>query len=686
MARPRMEMELEVESEVGVVGCRALPFKSTLSMLQHDQHPTPIAKTVDVPEYYERSPPITPSSSSIMPTFSSLRTESTCAIETIAFPPDLSTPTPNNLFHQKSGMDGRNEFGRALKRKAGSLTENDEDDDGERQEFGNGPNHASLLAQPGRSDQALSRPGYGMRERGLDRSEQDQALFEADGRTGALEEVDAVDVEDEDSKMDVKNGDIKMENEDIKMGDETFIKWKGKGKEIAGTAGDSSSIDGRSSSSSFGVEVEARELATRPNIKEGGFERNEKSNRPFAPSTLTRIVAPTIPPSTSRTPRDTSTEDTQGSGNATIRDRVQAGSSTTIPKAVYSRLATTFRSNGPSQLAPPQPGAVPIDKVLAESDYDFRGRRKPEPLRRNQRNRKASNHVLAFPPRAVVGYAPTLEEVDNIYLHLQLAPLATWKSPSNKIDGAFHHGDDLWNRVLHPNMRRILRDQAVQYPIPDIAPAYPPEADFIKFQFNIWGAQARIASYKACILGGSDSDNLAMKYLLDQRFGGNTSLGYSSPLIQVLASKLDAFGRLGMVEGVSPCRILSTSCLGRGDRAGVITREFGEFLTFCSTTPSTEVMAGWFDCQGKMSTYSYTFKNRSLRVYTTGGGVDPLFQTYVQVILDCFTIILDLPPYDIDLELLHFVSTVQSYPTHIVPFRSDDRPPMLSLRRKAQSQ
>jgi len=295
---------------------------------------------------------------------------------------------------------------------------------------------------------------------------------------------------------------------------------------------------------------------------------------------------------------------------------------------------------------------------------------------------KTSNHVLTFPPRAVVGYAPTLEEVDNIYLHLQLAPLATWKSPSDKIDGAFQHGDDLWNRVLHPNMQRILRDQAVQYPIPDIAPAYPPEADFIKFQFNKWGAQARVASYKACILGGSDSDNLAMKYLLDQRFGGNLSLGYSSPLIQVLASKLDAFGRLGKVDGVSPCRILSTSSLGRGDRAGVITREFGEFLTFCSTTRSTEVMAGWFDCQGKISTYSYTFENRYLRVYTTGGGVDPTFQTYVQVILDCFTIILDLPPFDIDLELLHFVSPDHFYSLCL---RSDDRPPMLSPRRKAQS-
>jgi len=353
MARPCMEMESEEELEVGVVGCRALPFKSTLSMVQHDQHLTPIAKTVDVPEYYERSPPITPSSPSIMPTFSSFRTESTCAIETIAFPPDLSTPTPNNLFHQKSGMDGRNEYGRALKRKAGSLTENDDDDDEERQEFGNGLIHASPLAQPGRSNQALLRPGYGMSKRGLDRSEQDQALFEADGRTGALEEVDAVDVDDEDSKTDVKNEDIKMENEDIKMEDETFIKWKGKGKEIAGTAGDSSSIDGRSSSSSLGVEVEARELATRPNIKEGGFERNEKSNRPFAPSTPTRIVAPTIPPSISRTPRDTSTEDTQGSGNASIRDRVQAGSSTTVPKTVELRLATTFRSIGPPQVAPP---------------------------------------------------------------------------------------------------------------------------------------------------------------------------------------------------------------------------------------------------------------------------------------------------------------------------------------------
>jgi hypothetical protein len=346
--------------------------------------------------------------------------------------------------------------------------------------------------------------------------------------------------------------------------------------------------------------------------------------------------------------------------NATAHDRREGEASTTRPKVVDPRTANTSLPNRPAQVAPPQSGIAPIDRILAQSHYDGRGRRKPEPLRKNQRIRKSPDPVLAYPPRTVVGHLPTLDDIDSIYIYLQLAPLVPSRMRlENDMGGPFFHGNDLWNRVLHPNMKQVLSDQNVVYPAMNINP-YPPEAVFIRFQIDQWRTQASVASYKACVLGGSESDNQAMKSLLNRSIGGQLPLDYSLSLLQVLASKLDAVGRLGLVDGVSTCRILSTSSLERGN-GGVITREFGEFLTFCSTTPSTEVMAGWFDCQGKISTYSYTFANRSLRVYNSGGGVDPLFQTHVQVILDCFTIILDLQAYDIDIELLHLVSLDQSY-------------------------
>lgn len=208
-------------------------------------------------------------------------------------------------------------------------------------------------------------------------------------------------------------------------------------------------------------------------------------------------------------------------------------------------------------------------------------------------------------------------------------------------------------------MKQLLIDQDVEYPIPITTPAYPLEADLIKFQFGKWRAHALVAPYKACILGGSESDNQAIKHLLDRSFGGELHLGYSSFLLQVLTSKLDAFGRMGMEDQASPCRILSTTTLGRGTWGeATIAGEFGEFLHHCSTTLSTEVMAGWFYSEGKVSTYSYTFANRSLRVYSGGPVVGSLFLGHVQILSNSFTNLLDLPEFDIDVELLHFVSPV----------------------------
>jgi len=554
-----------------------------------------------------------------------------------------------NSSHEKDDTPGIVEPGRSLKRKLGAPM----DDDGvghkkrEHEELsGNVVNNASSSVQTG-DGRSTSRPGHGMREIILEE--------EHDHIQHAMKDVMEVDVKEEDLRMDLdakmdQGVKVDVKNEDIKMeASPAVYKTKGKAKEVAAT--NSSSISGRASTSD--VKVEARGTVTPPKLEEAmNLERNDKTDQPLAQSTPARIAVPTIASSSIRTPRNIPPAATKETGSTSTRHRVQAGASKTAPKVVDPRKATTSQSSGPSQVAPPQPGTIPIDKVLAKNSYDSRGRPRPKPLRIFQRDQRAPDPVLAFPPRAVVGHVPTLEEVDNIYLHLQLASLVPWRSPSNEINGAFQHGDNLWNRVLHPNMGRILREQAVPYPIPDSAPAYPPEADVVKFQFDKWGAEARVASYKACILGGSDSDNRAMKCLLDRQFGGNLSLEYSSFLLQVLASKLDAFGRLGMVDGVSPCRIFSINSLERS----VIAREFGELLAFCSTTPSTEMMAGWFDCQGKVSTYSYNFESRSLKIYNTGGGVHPLFQTYVQVLLDCFTIILELPPYDIDLELLHLVS------------------------------
>jgi hypothetical protein len=523
------DMEMEVEMD----GCLALPTRPTYPSFQQD-HDTPTAKIVNIPKHYERIAPITSSSSfTTMPTFSSLRTGSPRAIGTIASYPDLLIPRPNDLGRERHGIE-QNEFGRGLKRKLVAWMDDDENGDGERQDS-NGLGHAV------RSGQSTSRLGHGMRERSLDRAEENQVRFDAEStnqQTGALEKVDM--------KDDSANS-------------------KRKGKEKAVNAGDSSSINGRASSSV--VRVEERETTTRPRPEEEmGFEGSDEIGRylnvpPIGSGIPTRVVVPAITPTTGDIPRNVLPCDAHGPGKAKFQHFPQAEASTS--KAVEP----TPQSEYPTQCegAPPQSGTIPIDSFLADNKYDGRGRR------RDRKVRKAPDLGLAYPPRAVVGHLQTLDEIDNIYVHLQLAPLVHL----NEVDGAFLHGTNIWDRVFHPNVKQLLLDQDVVYPVPVIDPVYPPEADVIKFQFDKWGAQARVASYKACILGGSASDNLAMKYLLERRFGRDLSLGYSSPLIQVLASKLDAFGRLGMVDGVSPCRILSTSCLGRGDRGGVITRDLG---------------------------------------------------------------------------------------------------------------
>jgi hypothetical protein len=698
-----MEVEVEVES------CDSLPTKPDFHPFQQDEYVTPTAMSVDGPKRQIHIVPPTSFSSSItITTYPSPGTGSTSAAENIvqadhiASHPNSKIPTSgarasspaqtgssssarflallfdlasngqplpeaevpetapdssqefvdfNDTINLEDSVDNRNGYGRALKRKLGSLMDDDGDEDGALEGIcGNELSQASSSAQTeyGRS---TSRPGYGMRERSLG-GERDQIQSEAE----SMEKDNGATVEMEDVKeVDVKDEDVKMENE-------TAVKWKGKGKDFVGTAGDSSSIDGRASS--LGVKVEGRETASRPK-EEMSLEGNEEIDRyfnvaPISSGTSRRVVVPAVASTTGNIAQNDLPVDKVERRNATAHDRREGEASTTRPKVVDPRTANTSLPNRPAQVAPPQSGIAPIDRILAQSHYDGRGRRKPEPLRKNQRIRKSPDPVLAYPPRTVVGHLPTLDDIDSIYIYLQLAPLVPSRMRlENDMGGPFFHGNDLWNRVLHPNMKQVLSDQNVVYPAMNINP-YPPEAVFIRFQIDQWRTQASVASYKACVLGGSESDNQAMKSLLNRSIGGQLPLDYSLSLLQVLASKLDAVGRLGLVDGVSTCRILSTSSLERGN-GGVITREFGEFLTFCSTTPSTEVMAGWFDCQGKISTYSYTFANRSLRVYNSGGGVDPLFQTHVQVILDCFTIILDLQAYDIDIELLHLVSLDQSY-------------------------
>jgi hypothetical protein len=481
---------------------------------------------------------------------------------------------------------------------------------------------------------------------------------------------------------DVDDHEKEEEEEEEELESDLAPRGKGKGKQRAkeDSAGDSSSIDGGPSSAKVKVEDDEMARSPRPDdeITASAETRGHCGNViPAAIDHRTRIPAtapafiPLIGPSIAHSHPIARKATAPQFKNEDIPEPKLARSSISAPStqdpgtAAIPQAGAAARPND----APLQRRVNPIDNFLARHAYSGQRWRPIEPTRPHERLQcDMPNAILAYPPRAVVGRTPTAEEIDTIYIHLQLAPLVHWNLPSNEITGAFLHGSNIWNRVFHPNLKRLLQDQGVVYPVPVINPVYPPEADVIKFQFDKWGAQARVASYKACILGGSDSDNQAMKYLLERHFGGNLSLGYSSFLLQVLASKLDAFGRLGMVDGVSPCRILSTTSLERGISGEVITTgDFGEFLLFCSTTASTGVMAGWFDCQGKMSTFSYTFENRSLRVYSIGGGVNPLFQGYVQVLMDSLTNILDLPAYDIDVELLHFVSSDHFYSCCIFP-------------------
>jgi hypothetical protein len=705
----------------------------TLPPFQDNRHTYPTANTADAPKPHEHlALAVSTSSSFDIPTSSPLATGSICSAKAvvqadhIATHPNLTIPTSgarasspaqtgsnssarflallfdfasnshshlgaevdtaapsdnqefgefDDTINLKDSINNGNEYGRALKRKFGSLTDDDGDEDGALEgRSGNDLNHASSSAQTGYG-QPTSRPGYGMRESSLG-GERDQIQSEAE----SMEKDDGATVEVED----VKEVDVK--DEDVKMEDETAVQWKGKGKEIAGTAGDSSSMDGRASS--LGVKAEeVRETASRPK-EEMSLEGNEEIDRyfnvaPISSGTPRRVVVPAVASTTGNIAQNDLPVDKVERRNATAHDRREGEASTTRPKVVDPRTANTSLSNRPAQVAPPQSGIAPIDRILAQSHYDGRGRRKPEPLRKHQRIRKSPDPVLAYPPRTVVGHLPTLDDIDSIYIYLQLAPLVPSRMRlENDMGGPFFHGNDLWNRVLHPNMKQVLSDQNVVYPAMNINP-YPPEAVFVRFQIDQWRTQASVASYKACILGGSESDNQAMKSLLNRSIGGQLPLDYSLSLLQVLASKLDAVGRLGLVDGVSPCRIMSTNCLERGYMDAVTTTtEFDGFLRHCSASPSTEIMAGWFICHGKVSTYSYAFENRSLRVYSTGRVIGPRFHGYVQALLDSLTNILDLPEYDIDVELLHLVGAP------IIPnvLQLTQRLLLPNLRRKGRSQ
>jgi hypothetical protein len=289
----------------------------------------------------------------------------------------------------------------------------------------------------------------------------------------------------------------------------------------------------------------------------------------------------------------------------------------------------------------PPPGAKPIVSFLAENTWSSRGWKRTLPPGKQRTPGCNSDFVLSYPSPRVVRYVPTANEVKNVYIHLQLVPLITTR-PATQTHQTYMHGNEIWNQVFHPNIKQILRNQDVKYPTPTPNSAYPAEQDVIKFQFNKWEAEAAEVPYRACILGGSVSDNKAMRNLLEKKFGGGLLEEYSPTLVQVLASKLDAYGRIGM-EAVSQCRILSASSL-QMDRHGraTISGTFGELLLHCSATATIVKMAGWFRCQGKISTYPYHFANRLLRVYSIGCGVGEQFQGHVQVLLDSFTKLLDL--------------------------------------------
>ena len=674
------ETSLEKEGKDGldvpmeVDGYRLPLTTPTLPTLPSDNRQTyPTTKTAYTQNHHEQFAPSNSCSSSFTTSPSSeLDNGSHCAIltaqiDSTSTPRIPPLPSSSSTSNKKTSLAGpirtcdsdglrislgrengteQNENGTLLKRKLGSLIDDQEHGIGEDHDE-DGIQHASLSAQT-RYGQPTSRTGFGMRERCLDRSERGPVQFEAKS-TVEVDDVKEVDLEDEDVKPDVKDEEVKME-------DEADLKWKGKGKEVA--ASDSSSIDGRASP--FGVKVEVRESASRPKEKMS-FDGNEEIDRyfnvaPISSGTPRRLVVPAVASTTSNTAPNILPVDKVDLRNV-VKHQREGEASTTTPKTVDRKMPTISQAHHPLQrkFGPPNAGSIRIDSFLAQNDYDARGRVIIEPQRNEQRRNLASDLVLAYPPIAVVGHLPTSEVIENIYIYLQLAPLVPSRIQLNDINGPFFHGNDLWNRVLHPNMKQVLSDQNVVYPAMNINP-YPPEAVFIRFQIDQWRTQASLASYKACILGGSASDNQAMKSLLNQSIGGQLPLDYSSSLLQVLASKLDAVGRMGMGDEVSPCRIMSTNCLEIGNMGAVITTaEFDGLLRHCSTSPSTEMMAGWFICQGKVSTYSYTFETRSLRVYSTGRVIGPRFHGYVQVLLDSLTNILDLPEYDIDVELLHLV-------------------------------
>jgi len=276
--------------------------------------------------------------------------------------------------------------------------------------------------------------------------------------------------------------------------------------------------------------------------------------------------------------------------------------------------------------------------------------------------------LLGYPETpAVVGMPSRLEAVLEAYGHITQRPRQGVSD--------FVRNIELWDRAIHPNIDTLLKDQAVEYPTTSMDYGTLVDPMSLRIKLREWRAESTVSGYKACILGGSKSDNQAMRKVLEDDIGAEIQHRYSPLLLQVLAARLDAEGRLGTVHRRT--RIFSTDSMA-GDR----NIELGKFLRYCSDWPSIDCVAGWFTWKDKVVTYAYEFANKVLSLITTGPNAEEHREEIVTTFEQSLCRHLGLPADSVRVKFRQEVS--DRWLDHTAQHRLMNSVPLLPLLRKVR--
>jgi hypothetical protein len=188
-----------------------------------------------------------------------------------------------------------------------------------------------------------------------------------------------------------------------------------------------------------------------------------------------------------------------------------------------------------------------------------------------------------------------------------------------QIDDKTSRDLDMWNETLHPDITFHLEYVGLTYPITEFEIKYLPIVKVIKSRFTSWSRLAEAKPYKACVLGGSESENQAMKRFLSKGYetAEQFDMEYSEDLMRVLAGKLDLVGRYEPARQAY-VRILSSPTLDIHGGTVTVSDELTKMLADCRESWSIDAMAGWFQRRKRIVVYSYNFSKRTLSIYTLG--------------------------------------------------------------------